>query len=178
MTLLEIIEEQALFGFTGRINIAAKNNGQHIGQISQKDGVVVNANFESKSGQKALFQALATVHQSPDQFNMIVEPEVVDDSVVQFNFPFEKIYVEFGKLRAKYTEALKYRPPQHVRLAVNADFIQNGEDVSAEEFELLKLMTIYSKVSEIYLKSSLSDWELTALLITLRKKKAIKVIAN
>ncbi len=174
MGLLEIIKEQTDFGFTGKINILSSRT-QFLGAVFLKDGAVVYATFHNLSGIKALKKSIFEDVDSHDFFKFVVEPEIVDESISQFSLNFNELKLEIEKEYEKYRQSKKLRPPPHIDLIIAPEIILNPEAVNYAEFKVLTIMTEYSKVSDIYSKCSLEEYEITQALVELRRKKAIKV---
>lgn len=176
MDLIKIIEEQTIFAFTGKINVLQKTSNQYLGAIWQKDGVIVNAHYADLKGKKALLRIVFEDLENPDLMNFVVEPEVVGPEMVLFELQYESFYRELQRIYNDYQQSKKLRPPDHLKLAVSGDFIVEGAGLSSEEFDLLCLISDYNQVSELYAQSPLYDFEITNLLVSLRKKKAIIVV--
>ena len=175
MSLLGTIEEQTTFGFTGRLNILNRTTGQYLGIVLIADGLIVDCKYGGLKGEKALYLALFDdMDHTPLKF--IVEPEVVLDEHRGFSLTFEDFKVTSQKLYLKHRESKELRPPMDLKLILNGDFISIGDDVTAAEFKLMNVLTEYSLVEDIYNNCDLYDFEITAGLVSLRKKKAIKVI--
>ncbi len=176
MDLIKIIEEQTIFAFTGKINVLQKSSNQYLGAIWQKDGVIVNAHYADLKGKKALLRIVFEDLENPDLMNFVVEPEVVSSEMVLFELQYESFYRELQRIYNDYQQSKKLRPPDHLKLAVSGDFIVEGAGLSPEEFDLLCLISEHNQVSELYAQSQLYDFEITNLLVSLRKKKAIIVV--
>jgi len=58
INLLEVLKEQASFGFTGKINILLKENSQFIGVIYQEAGLIVGSSAKELRGRKALLKLI------------------------------------------------------------------------------------------------------------------------
>lgn len=177
MSLLGTIEEQTTFGFTGRVNILNRISGQYLGIVLLADGTIVDCNYSGLKGEKALFLALFDdMDHTPLKF--IVEPEVVPEEHKNFCLSFEDFKNKSQKLYLKHRESKALKPSMDLRLMLNGDFISIGDDVSDIEFKLMNVLTEYSLVSDIYNNCDLYDFEITQALVSLRKKKAIKVVSN
>lgn len=176
MDLIKIVEEQTVFAFTGKINVLLKENNQYLGAIWQKDGFIVQAQLGDLKGKKALLRIVFDDLEAPDRLNFVVEPELVTQDPSQFELSYEDFYRELQRIYNDYQQCKKLRPADHLKLAVNGDFIVDGAGLSPEEFDLLCLISDYGLVGDLYAKSPLYDFEITNLLVSLRKKKALKVI--
>lgn len=177
MGLLEIVKEQIDFGFTGKVNILSSRS-QFLGAIFLKEGLIVGAQFHGQTGIKALKKAVFEDVDSKDVYKFVVEPEIVDESHMQFSVEFEILKKDIQKEYESYRESKKLRPPQNLNLVIAPEVVTSKDLVSYTEFKVLEVMTEYSKVSDIYDKCSLEEYEITQALVELRRKKAIKVFQN
>jgi hypothetical protein len=175
--LVEILDEQAVFGFTGRINIILKSNRQYVGMVAQKEGVIVDAAFRSLQGRKALFAALIEDISAAD-LAFVVEPEVIEDSEVSLSLSVAKLKKEFSSRYEEFLAAQKLRPPNELRLVINSEFISSGASIGNDEFTLLCTLTEYNRVGDLYEHTPMLDYEITGALVTLRKKGALRVFKN
>ena len=179
MSLLAIINEQAAFGFSGKINILLKANDQLFGVIYQYEGKLIGASFLKQKGKKALFYLIFhDVDSTEDTYKYIVEPEIIKPT----NFMFELSFTEVKSIAEKqfpdFLNAKKLKPPGNLKLLINSDIILNEEFVSPEEFQVLTTLTEFSKANDVYQASNLLEFEVTNALVSLRKKRAIKVLNN
>ncbi len=178
MSLLSIINEQAAFGFSGKINILLKSNDQLFGVIYQYEGKVIGASSDQQQGKKALFFLIFHDVDSVDKYKFVVEPEIINKVVFDFELTFEEITATAGKLFPEFLKAKKLRPPNHLKLLVNPEIIINEETLTPEEFGILITLTEFSKVIDVYQVSNFLEFEITNALVSLRKKKAILVVNN
>ena len=77
-----------------------------------------------------------------------------------------------------YINAKKLKPSPDLRLVLNPEILTSKEDLSPREFDLMSVITEWCKVSDIYKYSKMMDFEITNALVSLRKKRAIKVFQN
>lgn len=178
MGLLEILNEQSAFGFTGRINVLVKSNGQLFGVVYQNEGTVVDAQSQSLIGLRALYRMIFTDVESQDFLKYIVEPEILKSENFQLNISLDTLKQEASKKFQEYIAAKKLKPPANLRLVIDPEIIVNTNQVSAEEYDILSLLTEWSKVSDVYKYSNLLEYEITNALVSLRRKKAIRVFQN
>ncbi len=175
MELIELIEENFTFGFTGRINILYSKNNQYLGAVFLKDGVIVSAEYKDDIGSKALFNIVYDA-QKQSKFHFISEPEIISDSHSHCSYDRSGFYDAMKHFIGEIEKSKKLRPPDDLTLAINRDFIIKGEDVTSDEFDILSLISDYGKVLELYKHSKLYDYQITNILISLRRKKAVRVI--
>lgn len=176
--LIEVLKEQASFGFTGKINILSKDNGQFLGVIYQQEGVIVGAQIKELKGKKALLKMIFDDVESNQNFKFIVEPEVINPDIMSVKITFEEIKAEAQTHFQQYVSAKKLRPAAHLKLVIDPEIIVSKDDISAQEFDVLSVISEWCNVSDIYKYSKLMDFEVTHALVSLRKKRAIKVFQN
>ena len=176
--LIEVLKEQASFGFTGKVNVLSKENGQFLGVIYQQDGLIVGAQVKELKGKKALLKMIFDDVESNENFKFIVEPEVLSPENVTLKVTFEEIRKEAQGHFQEYLSAKKLRPAPHLKLVIDPEIIVSVEEISPQEFDVLSVITEWCNVSDIYKYSKLMDFEITHALVSLRKKRAIKVFQN
>jgi hypothetical protein len=178
MGLLEILNEQSAFGFTGRINVLVKSNGQLFGVVYQNEGTVVDAESQSLNGLRALYKMIFTDVEFQDFLKFVVEPEILKSENFQLSISLDELKADASKKYQEYIAAKKLRPPANVKLVIDPEIIVNTNQVSPEEYDVLALLTEWSKVSDIYKYSNLLEYEITNALVSLRRKKAIRVFQS
>jgi hypothetical protein len=178
MALLEILKDQSAFGFTGKINLLAKTNGQFQAAIYQSDGQVVDAEFQKLKGKKALYHIIYLDVEGVDQFQYVVEPEIISANHFVTQLSYENLKLEAEAIFQKYIDAKKLRPPGNLKLIIDPEIVVNNDRLSKEEFQVLLTISDWSKVSDIYINCTLLEYEVTDALVSLRRKKAIKVFQS
>ncbi len=178
MSLLEVLSDQSAFGFTGRINVLVKSTSQLYGVIYQREGSIVGADTQGVSGKKALFRMVFLDVESSNYLKYVVEPEIIKDEYAKMNLNFADLKIESQKYFQVYMDSKKLKPPMSLQLMINPEIVVNTEELTPEEFDTLSLLTEWSKVSDIYNQTKLLEFELTNSLISLRRKKAIRVFQN
>lgn len=176
MDLIKIIEEQTVFAFTGKINVLLKENNQYVGAIWQKEGLIVQAQVGQLKGKKALLRIVFDDLELPEHFHFMVEPEVVNLDETSFELSYEAFYRELQRIYNDYQQSKKLRPADHLKLAVSGDFIIDGLELSPEEYDVLCSISDNGQVGALYAQSKLYEFEITNILVQLRKKKAIRVV--
>ncbi|MCM2350226.1 MAG: hypothetical protein NDI69_09395 [Bacteriovoracaceae bacterium] len=174
--VMGVIEEQVAVRFTGKVNVLASFNRQFLGHILFKDGDIIQVTFNSYKGLKAFYQLLIQEY-SLNSFDYVVEPELVEEEQRQIHYPFSVIKNKLGDVLKQYRESLKMRPPENVKILIDAEFLEDTLPVTAEEFDVLKALTEWNNPYEIYQHCELLDHEITWALVSLRKKGALKIIA-
>ena len=178
INLIEVLKEQSSFGFTGKINILLKENSQFAGVIYQESGYLVGAEARELKGKKALLKLIFEDVESHEKFKFIVEPELIDSSHSQMKISLEEIKKEAQAHFQEYVSAKKLKPDPNLKLVIDPEIIESDVQLSPREFDVLSVITEWCKVSDIYRNSQLMDFEVTNALISLRKKRAIKVFQN
>ncbi len=176
--LLEVLKEQASFGFTGKVNLLLLNSGQFYGVVYLKDGFVVGANVGNLKGKNALYKMIFEDVDSQVNCKFVVEPEVISEINCSMKINFDQIKNEAQNMFQKYIQAKKLKPAPELRLVIDPEVIVNHEMITADEFDVLTILTEWCKVSDIYKYSKLMEFEVTNALVSLRKKRAIKVFQN
>lgn len=166
--LEDLIEDQLNVEFTGRIQLLNREDFSSLGFILFKEGIIIDARFENKMGERAFISAM--LHQ--ERCRMILEPEFIDS---------EKIITKsYRELIEAYEEALiehKYYEyftvPKGVGLKVNPEFLKRGADLTNEEYSVLLSLSKegYTNLSR---HLNLLNYEITKNLISLRRKNALK----
>ncbi|MEA9354846.1 hypothetical protein SHI21_01445 [Bacteriovorax sp. PP10] len=176
--LIEVLKEQASFGFTGKVNVLSKENGQFLGVIYQQEGMIVGAQLKELKGKKALLKMIFDDVESNELFKFIVEPEVLSPENITLKITFEEVRKEAQGHFQEYLSAKKLRPAPHLKLVIDPEIIVSIESITPQEFDVLSVITEWCNVSDIYKYSKLMDFEVTHALVSLRKKRAIKVFQN
>ncbi len=174
MGLLEVIKEQVGFGFTGKINILTERS-QFLGAIFLNDGQIVGCEYQGSTGLRSLKKAVFEDLKSKIFFKFIVEPEVISADHIHFDVGLDELKKQIQTDFERYQESMKFKPPGDIHLLVSPEIVLNHEQINYAEFQILKTVTEYSKVSDIYNHCMLEEYEITQALVELRRKKAIKV---
>jgi hypothetical protein len=174
--LIKILKEQFTFGFTGRVNALLGKNDQYLGAVFQKEGQIIHSEYQGIVGKKALYKMIFDDIDGEKELKFLIEPEIISASLQTFEYTFDQLYERTKKRYPLYQRTKKYRPLDTLCLEVNLPFISHGEEILPEEFDILCKIVESPQVGEIYLKSKLYDYEITDYLVSLRKKKALKVI--
>ncbi len=176
--LLNILDEQSSMGFTGKVNVLLKSNSQSYAVVLMLDGKLINCLAANKSGEKALLDLTFRDVSRSNEFNIVVEPEVVTAEEGAFTWSVNLLKQRARTLYENYLGNQKLKPPQSLKLLINSAFVIDGDDVDSHEFDVLSTISDYSRVQEIYDNCSLLEYEITQALVSLRRKGAIKVLAG
>lgn len=175
--ILETIEEQIAVQFTGKVNVLSTFNRQYLGHLLFKDGELFQVVFHNQRGLKAFYQLIIqefTLH----SFNYVVEPEVVSLTERQIHYPYTVMKNKMTEVIKLYRDSLKFRPPENVKILIDAEFMDDTLGVTPDEFVVLEVLTEWNKPFDIYQHCSLLDHEITMALVSLRKKNALKIVAG
>ena len=173
--LFDVVDEQVAVGFTGKINILDSISGQIYGQISLFEGEVLNVKFKNVGGVKGFYNLLVAESEQ-ENFKYVVEPEIISSKDKNIHFPLSVLKSKANDILKNYQLSKANRPPNNIKLLINPEFISGSEEVSANEYDLLATIADFSKIEDIYQHCSLLDYEITNALVSLRRKKALKVI--
>jgi hypothetical protein len=173
--VMGVIEEQISVQFTGKVNILAAYNRQFLGQILFKNGEVIQVSFNNQSGLKAFYQLIVQEY-SLQSFDYVVEPELVEEKERQIHYPFSIMKNKMADVLKQHRESLKYRPPENVKIIVDAEFLEDSLPVTSQEFAVLETLTEWNNPYEIYENCGLMDHEITWALVSLRKKGGLKIL--
>ncbi|MAX65370.1 MAG: hypothetical protein CME66_05590 [Halobacteriovoraceae bacterium] len=174
LKIFEIIDEQNIVCFTGRLNLLKPQTNEHVGSIIFIDGQIVNALWKGCAPFKALMNLFIKFYEQ--DLKVVVEPELIDEKYIKLSYPLEKFKRLAIESIENYLKTKGERPSDHLKLYIKPEFIKTGNDVVQEEFNLLCTLGEYNKVSDVYEKCEMLDHEITYALINLRKKNAIKVV--
>lgn len=174
--IINLIEEQIAVGFTGKLNLLSNFNRQYLGHILFKNGELVQSSFNKSLGLKAFFKIILE-ESFGNKFNLVLEPELVDDKERMIHHPFPTLKKKFSDLIKEHNDSLKYRPPENIKILIDPEFIEDSLPVSQEEFEVLKALTEWSSPKDLYEHCPLLEHEITMALVSLRKKEGLKIVA-
>lgn len=172
-----VMDEQASVKFTGKLNILSNFNRQFLGHILFLDGEVIHAKFNAQEGVKALYQ-LYVQEFSLNSFHYVVEPELISPAERKITIPYSNLKTMLKNVLSEYQSSLKQRPPENVKILIDAKFVESLDQVTKEEFEVLATLTEWSKPFDVYQHCGLLDHEITKALVSLRKKNALKILAS
>jgi len=174
--LLEVIEEQISVQFTGKVNILNTLNRQFLGHLLFRSGDLVQATFLNHRGLKAFYQIIIQEF-NLNHFTFVVEPEIVDEKERQIHYPWAVLKLKMADVLKLYKSSLKLRPPEDVKILIDADFLSDTVPVTSQEFDVLEILTEHHNARDVYQYCGLLDHEITMALVGLRKKGALKLVA-
>lgn len=169
-----LLDQESLM-FTGRINVLDKKTSAMLGHIHFREGIIVSVAYQKKIDKNALVLIFFNESQF-DTLKYIVEPEILKESDDETHLKFSGIVASIESGQRIMKEVKNLRPSENLRFLLNAEFLNKGDAVEKEEFELMKIIVDYGLVRDIYKKSLTDETTTTLGLISLRKKGAIKVV--
>ncbi|MFZ4712858.1 MAG: hypothetical protein ACOYL6_04050 [Bacteriovoracaceae bacterium] len=173
--LLNLIEEQVVVEFSGKINLLLRESRQLLGSIILNEGEIFRVDYKGNSGMKALF-SLYLDDLKDNYLSIVVEPEIIENVNRNLHYPFKTIMMKLSEFMHEYEKNKSLRPPDGIKLLAVADFLASGGGINEKEFQVLATISDYNKIEEIYRYCPLMEYEITQSLITLRQKGALKVI--
>ena len=176
--LMDVLKEQAAFGFTGKVNLLLVSNGQFQGVVYQCEGVIVGAQHGQLKGKKALYKMIFEDVDSTEYFKFIVEPEIVNPDLFAIHMSYDEVKNEAQTIYQQYVSAKKLKPMADLRLVIDPEIIVNLMEITSDEFDILSVLAECCTVEDVYKYSKLMEFEVTNALVSLRKKRAIKVFQN
>ncbi len=174
--LFSVIDDQVSVQFTGKVNILSNFNRQFLGHILFRQGRIVDALFNGMAGEKALYH-LFIQEFSLQSYEYVVEPEVVDESIIGLSYNTQELKEKMAESLKLYQQSLKMKPPENVKIIIDPEFIEDSLPVTSQEFEVLCTLTECHTAYDIYQHCPLLDHEITMALVGLRKKNALKILA-
>ncbi len=172
--LVEKLKKLSVLGLSGKVNVVQKADSRYIGIVFLQKGIFVNCFYGDEHGLRSLFDLVLTDYSLREYFYYIVEPEVLFEKECRFHVTFDEFLKILKNRSLRPWE--KFRPPPSLKLSVVKEFSSKTSQVSPLENSLLKTITNYSRVSDIYKNSNMLDSMVTSLLVSLRKKGALKVL--
>lgn len=176
LKIITTIEEQVAVQFTGKVNVLSKFNRQYLGHLLFKNGEILQVVFQTHRGLKAFYQLIIQEY-SLQSFNYVVEPEVVEEKERQIHYPYAVIRNKMADVIKQYRDSLRFRPPENVKILIDAEFLDDNLPVSPQEYSVLETLTEWNTPYDIYQHCALLDHEITMALVSLRKKNALKILA-
>ncbi len=175
MAFVKTIADQATLSFTGRINVLEKDTGKYLGKVSLIEGEIVYCAYNGHVGKSSLYNIVID-DQVREGLTFVAEPEIVTLSEAIFQLPYETFIKESSFIYQTYRDSIKLRPPDHIRLLIDPDFVARGPNISFWEYEVLTVISDFNKVADIFSECNLLEYQTINALVSLRKKGALKVL--
>ncbi len=174
--VLNVIDEQLAVEFTGKVNILSNLNHQFLGHILFLDGDVIQVAFLRHRGVRAFFELFIQEY-ALQSFEYVVEPELVEEKERQIHYPYSTLKQRLREVLRLHRETVKFRPPENIKILLDADFLEDTLPISSREFDVLRTLTDWNSPADLYQNCDLMEHEVTHALISLRKKGALKILA-
>lgn len=175
MDFINYLEKQRVIDFTGRINILEGDASQYLGHVLMREGFIVNAKYNDQVGETALYSVLIDDLDEKKIIKFIAEPELIAENIGIINISVEDLHESFSRFVRTYLESRNLRPPDHLKIQIKSRFIEEGFPIEKNEYEILKCLTEYSRVGDLYKFANIPSFEITNGLVSLRKKNALTV---
>lgn len=170
----KILEEQMTFEFNGRINILTKHNAQLLGHMILKEGKLLRITYKNIQGIKACL--VLAQDEASGIIRYVIEPEIIEDSSRNIFYSFNDLFNLLEEYLKRSAKSSLLRPSDELKLFIRPEFIIEGATITQNEFEVLHTLSDYQSVGEVYNRCKLLDFEITHALVSLRNKKALKVM--
>lgn len=177
-SFIEVLKDQAVFGFTGKVNLLLASNSQFQGAAYLQEGMIVGAQYGQLKGRKALYKMIFDDVEAAIQFKFVVEPELIALEHFSMKMSFDEVRKEAQNIYQKFLMAKKLQPAPGIKLVVSPEIIVDPQEITADEFDILSVLSEWCTVADVYKYSRLMEFEVTNALVSLRKKRAIKVFQN
>lgn len=177
MKFVPVVEEQMSVLFTGKVNLLSPFNHQYLGHLLFRDGKIIDVKYQQFSGMKAFFQMGIREH-CLEKHQYVVEPEIVSEEEQRIHYPFSVLMNKLEQQIKLFEIVHRQRPPENVKIIVDAMNINSHFECSAEEFNVLCALTSTHKVNELYEQCDLLEHEITSALINLRRKGLLKIVGR
>ncbi len=171
MKLYNFIKEQMLLEFTGVVQVLKGPMNTLVGYIYLRDGVIVGTKYNSGESYRDLSKFLYDSTDKEWSFNIELSNYLNSDNDI--NIDKESFEELWSSINNKNYQQI---PPGNVRIAVNTEFLKNSNSLTIKEFDVLSSIVDNSKIKYVYKDCNLPEKEVTEELISLRKRRAIKVI--
>ena len=178
LTLTDKIGRLTAENFTGKVHVVWKNNSQHIGEVSLEEGFLVGGRYRERTGLPALLDLALDDGKAMGRLSYMVEPEVIPPKERELQMTYKVFLKELhGRNRIKKQDL---KPPGPLKLLVREEFLSE-HGLSGPELGLLKVISRYTKVVDIYKNSNnagIGRDRSTRLLAKERSVKSYRIIGN
>ncbi|CAN0306830.1 unnamed protein product [Chrysoparadoxa australica] len=120
-----------------------KTTGKYLGRVSLLEGKIVFCNYRGSSGKASLFHVVID-DMELDSLTFIVEPEIVSAAETIFELDYDQLVAASQNVFQAYQDSKRLRPPDHIRLLIDPDFISVGPNISYWEFETLAVISDFN----------------------------------
>ena len=143
-----------------------------------QEGELTSSQYLEYSGLQALLLLGVDDYFERREIKFVLEPELIE-TFPKLDLKLSTFKKKLSVAISEYSLAKEQRPPGFLRLAVAKEAIIDGSMfLTPHEFEVLKSISKSGLVEEVEKDCELLDYQVTTALVSLRKKKAIKVVSN
>ena len=176
MSLIYKIEEQSSIGFTGKVNVLDKKTHQFMGDVLFREGEIIGCQYGNLKGSRGLLYVIISDVVSKYDFYFVIEPEMIlgEGRVINFDYIKERA----SEIVRQFYASSKLRPPMDLRVLVQKKFMLSGAEINFQEFQILCAITDCAAIEEVYSLVEFHEYEITNALVSLRKKRAVKVVGK
>ncbi len=174
--VLSVIDEQLAVEFTGKVNILSSFNHQFLGHILFIGGDVIQVIFLKYRGIRAFYELFIQEY-ALQSFDYVIEPELVEEKERKIHYPYSILKQRLREILRMYRETVKFKPPDNIKIILDADFLEDSLPITSKEFDVLRTLADWNNPSDLYQQCELMEHEVTQALISLRKKGALKILA-
>ena len=169
----DIIEKQMISKFTGKLNLMSVESDQYLGHINILNGLVVYCSFKNFVGLRSFYSVC--FEYDDNKLKVLVEAEIINENLKNIHYPFSVIKKKSHHIIEMYKKNSNQRPPNSINLLIDPEFIDSDLEIDQAEFDTLVEISKYPNIGELYENSHFTYQELTNNLVSLRKKKSVKV---
>lgn len=172
--ILDILEEQNSFAFTGMVVAKEKLSDLETAKLWFKDGQIIEIETQKRSGLNALYEIFFQEFLGVRfDYQLITNAEITVKQVIYF--PLAQIKIFLNTIVDDLEDHDEFSPDRNLEIRLKSDFIVDGAEVTELEYQVMELIAKYESVDDIYDKTNLLGFEVTKGLISLRKKEALVV---
>lgn len=173
--ILDILEEQNSFAFSGKVTGTEKLSESETFSLWFKEGQLIEVRTQKRSGLKALYEVFFQEFLGV-RFNYKLQEE--DATIAQsIYFPLAQIKIFLNAIVDDLEDHDEFRPDKQLELIIKSGFVKSGPEITELEYNVLELVAKYASVADIYEKTDLLGFEVSKALVSLKRKDAFKVIA-
>lgn len=172
--VLDILEEQSSFAFTGLVIAKEQISGNESAKLWFQDGQIIEIETQKRTGMNALYELFFQEFLGVRfDYELIANKEITVKQVIYF--PLAQIKIFLNSIVDDLEDHDEFSPNRNLELSLKPEFIAYGQDITELEYQVMELVAKYEAVDDIYNKTDLLGFEVTKGLIGLRKKDALIV---
>ncbi|MCK5072107.1 MAG: hypothetical protein KAQ98_01685 [Bacteriovoracaceae bacterium] len=173
---LEKLQKNYHLFFSGSVNIVHQKTSKFYGRLFQYKGCLVGARFLFLKGRGAVNKILSDFTISPEKYELVNEPELLDKNCFEFNYTFNELLVLIRNLHQEVLQSRSIRPCLKNQITVNK-LSNTSSNISLDktEFQVLCSIIEHQYLDKIYRLSALYEPEITFALHSLKNKGLINL---